>query len=292
MSPQGRPEGEYRSAQHEGNPVTPQGPKSEYAIAAQQDSSASGTLLLVPNTLDLGAAEVDLQDVLPLAVIRRAAGLRYWAAEDARSTRAFLKRVDAIVPLGVPLQTLDIRELPRPRKGSREAIPAQEWHALLAPALQGHDLGLISEAGLPAVADPGAALVAAAHAASVPVLPLAGASSLLLALAASGLNGQSFAFVGYLPQESAARLARIRELEGMSRRLAQAQLLIETPYRNGAMLAALLEALAPTTRLSVSCGLTLPSGWSRSEAVAQWRARGVGVVMPDRVPAVFVFAAG
>ena len=245
----------------------------------------TGTLVLMPNTLDLGADDVDLQDVLPLAVIRRAAQLLHWAAEDARSTRAFLKRVAVIAPLAAPLQALDIRELPRPRKGSREPIPAQEWQALLAPALQGQDLGLISEAGLPAVADPGSALVAAAHAAGVPVLALPGPSSLLLALAASGLNGQSFAFVGYLPQEPAARLARIRELETVSRRQAQTQLLIETPYRNATLLAALLDGLAPTTRLTVSCGLTLPQGWSRTETVAQWRAK--PALMPDRLPAVF-----
>lgn len=245
----------------------------------------NGTLVLVPNTLDLGAEAVDLRDVLPLGVIRRAAGLLHWAAEDARSTRAFLKRVGAIEPLAAPLQALDIRELPKPRKGSRDAVPAQEWHALLAPALQGHDVGLISEAGLPAVADPGSALVAAAHAAGVPVQPLSGPSSLVLALAASGLQGQNFAFVGYLPQEPAARLVRIRELEALSRRLAQTQLLIETPYRNAALLSALLEALAPTTRLAVSCGLTLPGGWSRTEAVARWRQ--TPPQMPDRLPAVF-----
>lgn len=245
----------------------------------------TGTLVLVPNTLDLGAAEVDLREVLPHGVIRRAAALQHWAAEDARSTRAFLKRVHAIEPLAAPLQALSIQELPRPRKGSREVVPAQAWLALLQPALQGHDLGLISEAGLPAVADPGSLLVAAAHAAGVPVLPLAGASSLLLALAASGLNGQSFAFVGYLPQEPGPRLARVRELEALSRRLGQTQLLIETPYRNAALLAALLEALSPTTRLTVSCGLTLPGGWSRTETVAAWRPR--PPQMPDRLPAVF-----
>ncbi len=245
----------------------------------------NGSLLLVPNTLDLGAGEVDLLDVLPHGVIRRAAALQHWAAEDARSTRAFLKRVAAIEPLVLPLQAIDIRELPRARKGSREAVPAQEWQALLQPTLQGHDLGLISEAGLPAVADPGSALVAAAHAAGVPVLALPGASSLLLALAASGLNGQSFAFVGYLPQEAAARGSRIKELEALSRRLAQTQLLIETPYRNGAMLSALLEGLAPATTLSVSCGLTLPEGWTRSAAVAAWRKS--PPTMPDRLPAVF-----
>jgi 16S rRNA (cytidine1402-2'-O)-methyltransferase len=249
-----------------------------------------GMLVLVPNTLDLGASEVELQAVLPLDVIRRAAALRHWVAEDARSTRAFLKRVAAVQPLAVPLQALDIRELPRPRKGSREAVPTQEWQSLLAPALKGLDVGLISEAGLPAVADPGSLLVAAAHAAGVPVLPLPGASSLLLALAASGLNGQSFAFVGYLPQEAGPRLARIKELEALSRREAQTQLLIETPYRNAAMLAALLDALAPTTTLSVSCGLTLPEGWTRSAPVSAWRRQ--ALVMPDRLPAVFALLAG
>ena len=245
----------------------------------------NGTLVLMPNALDLGAATVDLRQVLPHGVIVRAAALRHWAAEDARSARAFLKRVGAIEALVVPLQEVSIRELPRPRKGSRESVPAQEWQALLQPALQGHDLGLISEAGLPAVADPGSALVAAAHAAGVPVLPLCGPSSLLLALAASGLNGQSFAFVGYLPQEAAARAARLRELEALSRKSAQTQLFIETPYRNAALLSALLETLAPTTRLSVSCGLTLPEGWSRSAAVSAWRQQ--PLQMPDRLPAVF-----
>ena len=252
-------------------------------------NQATGCLLLVPNTLDLGAAEVDLREVLPQAVIERAASLQHWVAEDARSTRAFLRRVGAIRPLAAPLQALDIRELPRPRKGSREAVPAQEWQALLQPALQGHDLGLISEAGLPAVADPGALLVAAAHAAGVRVLPLAGASSLLLALAASGLNGQSFAFVGYLPQEAAARLSRIKEVESLSRRASQTQLLIETPYRNAALLSALVDALAPTTVLSVSCGLTLPDGWTHSAPISAWRKR--SLQMPDRLPAVFALLA-
>lgn len=250
----------------------------------------AGTLVLVPNTLDLGAAEVDLREVLPHGVIRRAATLQHWVAEDARSTRAFLKRVGAIEALVRPLQELSIIELPRARKGSREAVPALEWHALLQPALRGQDLGLISEAGLPAVADPGANLVAAAHAAGVPVLALAGPSSLLLALAASGLNGQSFAFVGYLPQDAAARGARIRELESLSRRLGQTQLMIETPYRNAALWAALVEGLAPATRLSVSCGLTLQGGWSRTDTVSTWRQK--PAEMPDRLPAVFALLAG
>ncbi len=249
----------------------------------------SGTLYLVPNTLDLGVAEVDLREVLPQGVIRRAALLHHWVAEDARSTRSFLKRVAAIEALSMPLQALDIQELPRPRKGSREAIPAAAWQALLKPALEGHDVGLISEAGLPAVADPGSVLVGAAHAAGLRVVPLAGASSLLLALAASGLNGQSFAFVGYLPQENGARLARIRELESLSRRTSQTQLVIETPYRNAALMSSLLEGLTPNTVLSVSCGITLAEGWTRSATVATWRKQ--AVQMPDRIPAVFAWLA-
>ena len=245
----------------------------------------TGTLLLVPNALDLGAAEVDLREVLPLGVIQRAATVQHWAAEDARSARAFLKRVGAVAPLAAPLQAMAITELPRPRKGSREAVPAAQWQALLQPALQGHDVGLLSEAGLPAVADPGAALVRAAHAVGVPVLALPGPSSLLLALAASGLNGQSFAFVGYLPQDAVPRAARLKELEALSRRSGQTQLIIETPYRNAALLQALLEVLSPATDLAVSCGLTLAGGWSRTDRIAAWRER--PAQMPDRWPAVF-----
>jgi len=250
---------------------------------------SAGRLLLVPNTLDLGAEPVDIQQQLPLGVLHSAARLVHWLAEDARSTRAFLKRVNAVASLSRPLQEIDIRELPRPVKGGA-AASTLPWRELLAPALAGHDLGLISEAGLPAVADPGAAAVAAAHTLGIEVLPLPGASSLLLALAASGLNGQSFAFVGYLPQDAAGRSARLKELQGLSRRSGQTQLLIETPYRNAAMLQALLDTLADDTRLSVSCGLSLPSGWTRSERIATWRAR--PVQMPDRVPAVFAFLAG
>jgi 16S rRNA (cytidine1402-2'-O)-methyltransferase len=119
---------------------------------------------------------------------------------------------------------------------------------------------------------------------------LPGPSALLLALAASGMNGQSFAFVGYPPQEAGARAARLKELEALSRRLGQTQILIETPYRNAALLGAMLETLSPGTRLSVSCGLTLADGWTRSDRVAGWRAR--PAQMPDRLPAVFCLLAG
>ena len=248
--------------------------------------TARGTLFLVPNTLDLGTADagVGLQEVLPLGVIRDAARLTHWVAENAKSARAFLKRVDAVAALAQPLQTLSIVELPRPPKGRVQVAPL-DLAPLLAPALQGHDIGLISEAGLPAVADPGAALVQAAHGLKLRVVAWPGPSSLLLALAASGLNGQSFAFVGYLPVNDAERAARIRELESLSRRSGQTQLMIETPYRNAALLAALLAHLQGTTRLSVSCGLTLAAGFTRTDSVARWKA--TASELPPDVPAVF-----
>jgi 16S rRNA (cytidine1402-2'-O)-methyltransferase len=254
-------------------------------------SAGRGSLILVPNTLDFGiitAEAPDLRDVLPMSVIRTAARLTHWVAENAKTTRAFLKRVDAIVPLAQPLQALVIVELPRPQKGARGA-PAADLSPLLAPTLQGIDVGLISEAGLPAVADPGAALVQAAHAAGVHVLALPGPSSLLLALAASGLNGQSFAFVGYLPVEAAERGTRIRELEALSRRANQTQLMIETPYRNEALLGALLTHLQPATRLSASCGLTMPNAFTRTDSIQGWKAR--PTTLPADVPAVFLLLA-
>lgn len=253
----------------------------------------TGRLVLVPNALDLGHADATaapLDAVLPAGTIDRAAALTHWLAEDARSARALLKRVHALRPLALPLQQIVVGVLPRPRKGSNEAVPAAAWEALLAPARAGHDLGLVSEAGLPAVADPGAELVAAAHAAGLVVRPLVGPSSLMMALSASGLNGQSFAFVGYLPQEPDARLRRLRELEALSRTSGQAQLFIETPYRNQALTQALMTGLQPTTRLSISCGLTLEGGWTCSQTVGLWRRSPAQV--SDRMPAVFAIQAG
>lgn len=264
----------------------------------------SGRLLLIPNTLDFGcvggdphdatlpAALPDLRETLPMGAITAAAGLRHWIAENAKTTRAFLKRVADIVPLSTPLQEQDIQVLPRPPKGGHKPIGQNESRqiaALLAPALAGHDVGLISEAGLPGVADPGAAVVLAAHQAGIPVLPLSGPSSLVLALAASGLHGQSFAFVGYLPVNAQERAQRIRELEQVSRKGRQTQLVIETPYRNTALWQALLQHLQGNTLLSASCGLTLPQGWSRTDTVARWRQH--PVTLPDDIPTVFSWLA-
>lgn len=255
---------------------------------------ALGSLFLMPNTLDLGCEASDCPDietVLPRAVIQQAARLTHWVAENAKSTRAFLKRVDAVQPLSRPLQSLSILELPRPPKGAQGPAP-RDLATLLKPALDGHDIGLISEAGLPAVADPGSTLVQAAHAAGIRVQPLSGPSSLMLALAASGLQGQCFAFVGYLPVDAGQRAARLRELEGVSKRQRQTQLLIETPYRNPAVWSALLQQLHGETRLSVSCGLTLAHGFSVTKTVAQWKRQEPPLQLPTDTPAVFSFLAG
>jgi 16S rRNA (cytidine1402-2'-O)-methyltransferase len=245
----------------------------------------SGALVLVPNALDFGSPEPgDLRAHLPLAVIERAAALDHWLVENAKTARAFLKRVAAIAPLAAPLQALRIVELPR------ASTTTAELTALLQPAQNGHDIGVLSEAGLAAVADPGAPLVARAHALGIGVEPLPGASSLMLALAASGLNGQQFAFVGYLPVPDEARAARIRELEALSKRAGQTQIAIETPYRNSALFAALLKHLSPATRLGVACAIGWPVGWCQTRLVGQWRQ----AVPPldDGLPAVFLFQAG
>ena len=256
--------------------------------AAPATPSAPGTLYLVPAPLDFGCdTQTPLQDALPDATLRTAARLTHWIGENAKSTRAYLKRVDALHPLA--LQEQHITELPREvhKKGDHGGKGAAVWDArpLLAPALAGHDVGLVSEAGMPAVADPGSSVVRAAHDLGIRVVPLVGPVSLLLALAASGLNGQNFAFVGYLPQDAAERAQRIRALETLAVQSGQTQLFIETPYRNAALLQALLHTLQPTTRLAISSGLTLASAQTRSQLVRQWRQNSAG---PDKqMPAVF-----
>jgi 16S rRNA (cytidine1402-2'-O)-methyltransferase len=247
-------------------------------------------LLLVPTPLDFGCATLaPIADVLPAATLQAAAQTTHWITENAKSTRAFLKRVGEHQPLAQPLQQQVITELPREvhkkgdHKGGFDARP------LLQAALAGHDVGLVSEAGMPAVADPGSSVVRAAHDLGLQVLPLVGPVSLLLALAASGLNGQNFAFVGYLPQDGGERVARIKQLESLALKTGQTQMWIETPYRNPAMLGALLQALQPGTRLAIASGLTLASASIQSRSVAAWKKSPAG---PDaQTPAVFAIGA-
>ena len=233
-----------------------------------------GRLLLVPAPLDFGCTmQAPITDVLPQATLAAAAGLTHWIAENAKTARACIKRIGEHAPLAAPLQQQHIAEMPREmhKRADTGTGGGQEVRKLLQPALDGHDIGLISEAGMPAVADPGATVVRAAHDLGLPVVPLVGPSSLLLALAASGLNGQNFAFVGYLPQDAAARASRLKELESLAHRTGQAQLFIETPYRNAALLAAMLSTLKPATRLAVSTGLTMEQARTRSAPVSTWK---------------------
>lgn len=246
-----------------------------------------GKLFLVPGPLDFGCeSQAALDEVMPEGTLRVAAGLSHWVCENAKTLRAYLKRVDVIHPLAQPLQSHRVQELPREVHKKGDHAVAFDARPLLAAALEGHDIGLASEAGMPAVADPGSSVVRAAHDLGIEVVPLVGPVSLLLALAASGLNGQNFAFVGYLPQDPAQRAKRIRELESLALKGGQSQLFIETPYRNEALMASLLQVLQPNTRLAVSVGLTLAQARSRSESVKGWKQKAPGT-LDFSLPAVF-----
>ena len=186
-----------------------------------------GKLYLVPAPLDFGCNEpIALNETMPLGTLTIAANLQHWICESAKTTRAYLKRINEVVALCLPVQSMQISELPREVHKKGDHLGNFDARPLLAAALQGHNIGLGSEAGMPAVADPGSSVVRAAHDLGIEVIPLTGPVSLLLALAASGLNGQNFAFVGYLPQESVERAKRIRELESFALKTGQTQLFI------------------------------------------------------------------
>lgn len=219
-----------------------------------------GTLYLLPVAL---GDDAPWPSFLPAQAQAIASGLRHFVVETARAARAHLKQLD----YPHPLRETDIKELPPDSATAQEAA----FDALLAPALAGLDMGLLSDAGCPAVADPGARLVARAHALGIRVAPLVGPSSILLGLMGSGLNGQSFAFHGYLPVAEAERDAALRALEDESRRLGRTQIFIETPYRNERLLDALLAQLKPATRLCVACELATGSETILTRSVRDWK---------------------
>ncbi len=233
-----------------------------------------GRLYVVPNLLGV----VPPERVLPARTIEVVRTLAHFVVENAKPARAFLKSLAhprAIQDIAVE-EIGDDRTLERAR-------------ALLAPARDGHDLGLLSDAGCPGIADPGSRIVAAAHAERIAVVPLVGPSSLVLALMASGMNGQAFAFHGYLPVKPEPRANAIRALEAASRRSGAAQLFIETPYRNVAMIAAIASACAPATRLAVAADLTLDSEEVVVRTIAEWRK--LDAERFAKRPAVFVLQA-
>jgi len=241
-----------------------------------------GTLYLIPNALGPGA----LDGLIPAPVRELTARLDSFIAENAKTARAFLKQVAQTHPLQTTIQQIRISEL-------NVNTPPSSIAALLEPLLAGKDTGLLSEAGVPAVADPGADLVRIAHQRGIPVRPLVGPSSILLGLMASGLNGQSFAFHGYLPTDPGERAARLRQLEQRSRQERQTQILIETPYRNEAMLEALANHCAASTLVCAATDLTLDSESIVTQTAGAWKqaiAAGKAPALRKR-PTVFLFLA-
>jgi 16S rRNA (cytidine1402-2'-O)-methyltransferase len=232
-----------------------------------------GTLYLIPTPLGEGDGAADL----PPRTAEVLADLADFVVEHPKSARAFLRRAGYPRPLaGARMEVLD------------EHTAASALERLLSPLLAGRDLGLVSEAGCPAVADPGAPLVRLAHRHGIRVVPLVGPSSILLALMASGLNGQRFRFHGYLPAQVAARDAALRALERESRERDQTEIFIETPYRGARMLDALLALCRPGTWLTVAADLTLATESVTTRRVADWKQHGPALA---RRPAVFLLYA-
>jgi 16S rRNA (cytidine1402-2'-O)-methyltransferase len=210
------------------------------------------------------------EEALPAPALQKIRSIQDFAVENAKSARAFLGAI------GMPVRELSIATLDR------------DAPSLLQPLREGRAMGLLSEAGCPAIADPGAALVEAAQREGFRVVPLIGPSAIVLALMASGLEGQRFAFCGYLPRGASERTKKIRDLERRSRLDDETQIFIETPYRNDVLLGALLESCRDTTRLCIAADLTLPGETVRTQPIAQWRRAKTTI---GRRPAVFLLLA-
>lgn len=232
-----------------------------------------GKLYLIPTPLGEYAPEV----VLPAPVLDRIRTLNRFVVEETKTARRFLSAAG----LKGHIDSLEFREL-------NEHTDAKEVEGFAALFEDGADVGLLSEAGLPAVADPGALLVALCHRKGIEVVPLTGPSSLIMALMSSGLNGQSFAFNGYLPRESEERKKALRELESRSEKLNQTQLFIETPYRNDSLLADLLSVCMPSTMLCMAADITMDDAFIRTDSVAGWKK---SVPVLGKRPCVFLILA-
>jgi len=218
--------------------------------------TAFGILYLAPNTL----GETPPLEVLPLSVKTQLERIRHFVFEKEKAGRLFVKNLCPTVEQG----SLSVRTL-------NKFTQAGEWDEMLQPCLQGQHVALVTDAGCPGVADPGADLVRLAHQKGIRVAPMVGPSSILLALMASGLNGQGFAFHGYLPIEKSMRRQAIKKFEKISASTHQTQLFIETPYRNNELLAQLIQSLQPDTLLSVACDLTLQSEWIKTCQIGEWK---------------------
>ena len=234
-----------------------------------------GTIYMIPCPI---SDERDVWDVLPKANLDVMNSLDYFIVENTRSARRFLSRA------GVErrIEELEFVEL------NEHTTSSGDVERMLKPVLEGRSVGVISEAGVPGVADPGADIVALAHRKGVRVVPLVGPSSILMSVMASGLNGQSFAFVGYLPIKEGERLKRLKELERRALQERQAQLFIEAPYRNVKLFETMLKTLQPNIRLTVATDITSPEEFILTLEVAEWRKRGV----PDMAKRPTIFLLG
>lgn len=229
-----------------------------------------GKLYLIPSTL----GENEPLEVLPISIKRTIEDIDYYIVENEKTARRFIKKIS-----------------PRKSQPSLHLVTLNKYtepaalSGFLQPCLEGNDIGILSEAGCPGIADPGADVVKIAHEKNIRVIPLVGPSSILLALMASGFNGQNFAFNGYLPIDSAERRKAIKKIEKLSIELGQSQLCIETPYRNDKLLADMLKSLSPNTKLCIACDITLNTEYIATKTVADWRK---GLPELHKRPAIFI----
>ncbi len=243
---------------------------TDRSSTASQDSSA---LYLIPSLL----AETPPGYSLPKAIFDLVEGLRYFAVEEEKSARSFIK---TICPQ-LQIRDLSIRRI-------SEHPSAADVAELMSPLLQGHSIGIISEAGCPGIADPGAHLVAYAHAHNIRVVPMVGPCSMVLALMASGLNGQAWRFVGYLPVDTAQRTAQLKLLEKRTHKTGETQIFMETPYRNDKLVQDLLEHYAPNTRLCIAQGLTGAAEFIKTQTISSWRRDRPKL---EKIPCLFLIGA-
>jgi len=235
-----------------------------------QGKSKIGKLYLIPTTL----GENEPLEVLPISIKRAVENIDYYIVENEKSARRFIKKIS-------PRKSQPSLKIELLNKYTEpQSIPT-----FLTPCLQGKDVGIVSEAGAPGVADPGAEVVKVAHEKNIQVVPLVGPSSILLALMASGMNGQNFAFNGYLPIDAAERKAAIKRLEKLSKEQQQSQLFIETPYRNDKLLTELLRTLSKNTRLCIACDITLANEYIATKTVHDWKKSPISL---HKRPAIFI----
>ncbi len=231
---------------------------------------SKGKLFLIPSTL----GDNEPLEVLPISIKRAIEDIDYYIVENEKTARRFIKKISPRKPQpSLRLVTLN------------KYTEAESLAGFLEPCLEGHDVGVLSEAGCPGIADPGAQVVKIAHEKNIQVIPLVGPSSIILALMASGFNGQNFAFNGYLPIDSAERKKSIKKMEKLSVDLSQSQLCIETPYRNDRLLADMLKSLSPNTRLCIACDITLNTEYIATKTVADWKK---GLPQLHKRPAIFI----